>query len=428
MATHLRLSKRRAAQPRRFTIGLSVSSRCSRLGATLSAFSGRGIEARAEIAAVVGAPIPKEISTLFRRLSVAGTGSADMAPPEAITLLRAQLAEIEASLVAELLGKAAIGRDNVLAVGVHDPGLWTGGRGLPRGCLGLCDAARVAELTGLNVIDAFAVRDLAKGGQGGPITALAEWILLRDPQHNRLLLDLGRTVRMSYLPADRALRAAMRIISFEVGPGTRLLDLLARRLTDGQHEFDPGGHLAVQGRRIPELVEHWMADPYFERPLPRWHPRGVRPERFLSESLQMALDSGWSIRDLLCTATHFIAEAIAKAVRRLPDDTVIDQVVVAGGGERNGMLLREISARLPDLPVIRIGELGISNSAIAPAVVAVLAILHVDRAPANSTAITGAETARVLGRLTPGSPQNWQVLLHEIAGGTPAVGPLRMAL
>ena len=46
---------------------------------------------------------------------------------------------------------------------------------------------------------------------------------------------------------------------------------------------------------------------------------------------------------------------------------------------------------------------------------------HLDQTPACPTAITGARTPRVLGRLTPGSPQAWQRLLHEMAGHQPAV-------
>ena len=79
-------------------------------------------------------------------------------------------------------------------------------------------------------------------------------------------------------------------------------------------------------------------------PLPRWHPRGVRPERFLTDALQLAVESGWSVRDLLCTATHFIAETVALALRKtLPEDAAVDELIVTGGGQHNGMLLREIA-------------------------------------------------------------------------------------
>jgi anhydro-N-acetylmuramic acid kinase len=42
-------------------------------------------------------------------------------------------------------------------------------------------AERVAEQTGLTVAHGFATRDLAAGGAGRPVTAVADFALFRDP-------------------------------------------------------------------------------------------------------------------------------------------------------------------------------------------------------------------------------------------------------
>jgi anhydro-N-acetylmuramic acid kinase len=422
MATLLQLDTPHDIDGRRSVVGVLVSSMCTQVEAALVAARGRGLEAQVDCAGAITAPVPKETTALFGRLIREGSS-----PAGSLALLRAQLAEIQAPLVRDLLNALGVAPDAVLAAGVHDPGLWAVEGSQPRGYLALCDAARLAESTGLNVIDAFPARDLAQGGLGGPITAVAEWVLLKHPQRSRVLLNLGRTVRMTYLPAHTADQASSRILSFEVGPGTRLLDLLAERLTHGKHRFDPGGRLAVQGRRVQKLIDHWLADPYFDRPLPRWHPQGVRPERFLADSLQMAVDSRWSVQDLLCSATHFIAETIKLTLcRRLPEDARIDEIALTGGGQQNGLLLREI-ARTTQLPLVRIGELGIPDDALGPAAIAVLALLHLDQVPASHTAITRAQVPCPLGRLTPGSPQSWRRLVEATAGKTPGPRPLRHA-
>ena len=174
--------------------------------------------------------------------------------------------------------------------------------------------------------------------------------------------------------------------------------------------------MAAQGRRLSALVERWLLDPCFHGPLPRWHPRGVRPERFLAEGLQMAVESHWSVRDLLCSATHFLAETVALALRKaMPEDAALDELIVAGGGRHNGMLLREIG-RLCELPLVPVEETTMPPEAIGPTCVALLAMLFLDDVPANATAISGTTTPRILGRLTPGSPQNWQRLLHSYGG------------
>jgi anhydro-N-acetylmuramic acid kinase len=455
MANILRFDVPHPADGRRWFVGLLVSSRCTEVTAALIGASGAGLDARVDVAGALSVAIPREAATLIN--TAAG---ADSIPAGALSDYRSLLAETQAVLVADLLAAEGIAPSRILAAAVHDPGLWRFERNKPRSYLGLCDAARLAEATGFNVIDAFPARDLAQGGQGGPIAAVAEWVLLKEPNQRRLLLDLGRTVRMTYLPAAAA-DAASRILAFDVGPGTLLLDLLAQRLSGGEEHFDPGGRLAVQGRRISELIEHWLRDPYFDRPLPRWHPRGVLPERFLTDALQLAVQHDWSVRDLLCSATHFIAETVAWALRkRLPDDAAIDEIVVVGGGQHNGMLLREIG-RLTRLPLRRIGELRGSPSAaergqprgaqsagwiegpvrpspaessnnpteaFGSASVAVLAMLYLDQVPANHPAITGTEVPRLLGRLTPGSPQNWRRLLQISAEASPTIRPLRAAL
>jgi anhydro-N-acetylmuramic acid kinase len=425
MSARFRLDTPHETGFRRYTIGVLVSSACKEIAA-VAVEAVHQASTPPAVGEVRGARVPEELTGLFGQLSAASS-----CPLALLTTLRTQLTELEASLVCELLGELSLPAASVLAVGIHDPGIWTCAptSSAPVGFLGLCDPARLAEITGLCVVDAFPCRDLAAGGQGGPITAIAEWLLLRDARHTRVLLDLGQTARITYLPAMSVPNAAARVLAFEVGPGTRLLDALTQRLTAGQNKFDPGGRLAVQGKQIPELLEHWLRDPYFERPLPRWNPRGVRPERFLMDSMQMAIDAGWTVRDLLCTATHFVADAVTSAIRRrLPDDLPLDQIVVTGGGQHNGMLLREIGARLPRLPIVRLADLGIAPEAFGPATIGLLAALQLDQTPGNSTAITGADTPRVLGRLTPGSPQHWQQLLVTIAGNPTAVRPLRSAI
>jgi len=88
----------------------------------------------------------------------------------------------------------------------------------------------------------------------------------------------------------------------------------------------------------------------------------------------------------------------------------------------------EIGPRLPRLPIVRLGDLDLVPEAFGPATIGLLAALQLDQTPGNSTAITGAETPRVLGRLTPGSPQRWQQLLAAITARPTTVRPLRSAI
>ncbi len=421
MARILRFDSARGERVRRWALGVAVAGG-SRLDAALLSVTGRGLDVDAQIAAFQRVS-DRELAALFGQLAPTGGAVPSLGP------LRAHLAESVAGLIQTLIADSSVPQDRVAAVAVRDCGFWQSGRTGPDAHVGLTDAARLAELTGLSVIDGFTERDLACGGQGGPVTAVAQWLLLRHPKHTRALLDLGRTIRMTFLPAGGDPCALSGILSFDVGPGMRLVDLLAQRLTGGQSRFDPGGRLAVQGRRINELVDRWLADASVDRPLPHWHPNGMRPERLLTDALKTAAERAWSIRDLLCTATHFLAEMTVRAIgRRLPAAERLGELVLSGGGQHNGMLLREIGARLPEVPLLRSSELGIEDEALDAAATAMLGVMFLDRVPANSMAITGAEVPRVLGRLTPGSAQNWQRLIQSLGGSCPVVRPLRSAM
>jgi len=411
-----------APDARLWTAGIWVSSECRRISAAVVTATGQGFACRVEIVAAARAAVPSSAVSLFDQLP--GEAVSPGLPAE----LAAQLSEIQISLLDDVLGQAGLPRHHVLAVGVHDPGIWSTVEHAPPRYLGLCDSARLAEATGLTVFDSFPARDLAQGGLGGPLAAIPEWILLHDFRRTRVVAHLERTSRLMYLPAGGA-AGVEEVMAFDVGPGGALLDRLAARLTGGVDRYDAGGHLAVQGRKIPELLDHWLAHPYFEQPLPRWQAHGVPPEPFFDDAMRLAVQNDWSVRDVLCTATHFAAEAFARSIRRhLPLLPGVDELIPVGGGQANGLLLRELTRCLPETRVVRLAELGIDPIALEPATAALLATFAIQHVAANPTGITGASVPRVLGRVTPGAPSNWNRVLEETSRHRPAVMPLRRAV
>lgn len=412
----------RASERVRRVIGVAVSSDGRQVSGALIAARGCGCDAQVEIAACAAAPTSRTAATLINQLR------GESVPVGALASLAGELAGTEALVVASLVKQAAVRAEDVLAVGVHDPGLWHFGTSATPYYAALSDGAKLAELSGISVVDAFAARDLAAGGQGGPLAAYGYWLLLRDPLRVRVLVDLGRTVRMTFLPPWGGRLVGGEVLSFDVGPGTALLDLLAQKLTAGRERYDPGGRLAVQGRQIAELMAHWSADPYFERSIPRWHPQGVRPERFLSDVMPLAVKHGWSVRDMLCTATHFIADRVAAALRRhVARQTRVDEILLGGGGKQNGMLLGELRARLGETPLRRVSDCGVPSETLDSAATAVLALMCVDQTPASHAALTGTAEARVVGRLTPAAGPGWRRLAAELAGWAHEDGRVRLA-
>jgi anhydro-N-acetylmuramic acid kinase len=281
-------------------------------------------------------------------------------------------------------------------------------------------AAIVAERTGITTVSDFRARDLAAGGCGAPYAALADYLLFHRfrPDQARLLVHLGATAQLIWLPPDCRPKD---VAGFEAGPCCVLLDALIHQLSGGQESFDNGGRHAVQGRSVEPLLKRWLGQPFLRRRPPKSVARQQFGEAFAAQAVRQAKEQQWSAYDLLCTATHFVADIITDAARRfLPREELGEQVVLlSGGGTRNGLLWRLLEQQLSGGRALeRTDAAGVPWHARKALAAAVLAALTVDGVPANMPQTTGAAGSRLLGSLTPGSAANWSRCLEWMASSS----------
>ncbi len=193
------------ARPRRWVVGVVVSRTRRHLAAALVGCEGNGLGSRVKTFASHQALVPRELRRALARFE-----RRQGMPAGEAAILSAQLAEQQAILLEEFSGAIAPLRERVLAVAIDGPKLWRRRSGLD-GCLELSDAARVAELTGFNVVDAFSARDLAQDGRGQPLLPIPHWMLLHDACQQRALVQLGSTIGLTLLPAARDAAGASRV-------------------------------------------------------------------------------------------------------------------------------------------------------------------------------------------------------------------------
>ncbi len=248
------------ATRRRWLLGLSIGRGCRRLHVALVGIEGHGLSCRASVFAHRRAAVPPPLVRRYQRLC-GRHGSRIRAGPAEAALLAAQLAEAQAELVDEFSADIAPVWGRLTALAVGDFALWHRRQGM-RVYLPLSDAARLAELTGQNVIDAFAARDLAQDGRGRPLSPLPDWLLLRDAQKSRLVVQFGKRVALCWLlasreasgtsrcgqlrlelPADTAdsraawLEAAGQRLRTLMPPGGRVDQLVVSEQPQHRHEF-----------------------------------------------------------------------------------------------------------------------------------------------------------------------------------------------
>jgi anhydro-N-acetylmuramic acid kinase len=396
---------------------------------------GRGSGAPVEIRKTISFDIPREIVDSFNDLQgtlrrqeqhcASGNGEEIKIPASLALHVARELASIEEEAIHELIGESKLTTTDILAVGVSDPGLRAS---TAHGIFyqGLCDAPLLSEHTGMNIVDSFPAQDIAVRGNGGPIFPLPTWIFLKSDTNPRILLDLGRTARLTWLPRAENAFSHQKIQQIEVIPCGSLLDTLVWQLTGGQTSIDTGGRFAVQGCQNPKLLSALRsALPQKEK----WSSTGLKPDRYLKITDQ-AIKEGLSHRDILCTVSAFIAETVAGQVTTLTKATgyPVPEFLVQGSGQQHGLLMNSLVAHLQKRSFIPLSQLGIPVDTLDALCTAMLALLAVNNVPGNLPHVTGSETTRPLGRITPGAAANWHRLLSEMAGTTPAGRPLRTAI
>lgn len=386
--------------------------------------TGTGLSARTDVVSTSEIQLPVTVADNLRELCLA-----DQSSLPRLAAFPAQLVPSQCHVIDALVSEANVPREDVIAVGVDDPGIWDVD-GDHRNYLSLCDSARLAEASGLNVIDAFSARDVGSGGLGGRLTAVAEWLLLADQRKPAIVLHVEDDVHATLIPPKiSGSDLATSLASFEVGPGTRLLDKLYEQIHGTSEGYSADIDLASGIDGIPELLTTWLGNELLMGSQPRWQPRGLCVDSFVVEATKLLQAASASPTAVLNTAVQFIAEATARTLRdRVPEECVLGKVILAGRGQDDTGLLQEFEQRLPEIPISSAAELGFPGADLSAACTAVLALLHIDQVPATQTSTTRISVPRVLGSLTPGAPKNWHRLLNQASEARPQVMSLRAAL
>lgn len=256
--------------------------------------------------------------------------------------------------------------------------------------LQLGEAAMIAQRTGKPVIADFRPADMAAGGVGAPLVPFADWALFAEAGINRVVLNVGGLSNITFLPG----LDAAGVMAFDTGPGNCLIDEVAG--LQGQ-THDEGGRLAATSRPHAETLLTWLAHPELQKPPPKATGREVW-------TLSRMGNPGLSAPDLAATATALTAQTIADALRFLPDR--VDEVVIAGGGAKNPVLMRELAAALSPIPLRTFAEVGWADAGFnettrEAAAFAFLGYCHAQGWANTLPQTTGAGHAVSGGKLTP---------------------------
>lgn len=323
-----------------------------------------------------------------------------------------------AQAVNTLLQEQNITPDSIKAIGCHGQTIWHAPDALIPFSIQLNNAALLAALTQIDVVDDFRANDLAHDGQGAPLVPPFHQALFMPYPTNvarRVIINIGGIANVTILPTSPT--GITR--GFDTGPGNTLLDSWSELHTG--HAIDIDGRWGSDGTCNTILLNKLLADPYFALPAPKSTGREYFNMRWLKQHLAdyQTLIPALSPQDVQATLVELtsvsIAQAIAKHLAspehgdRSAHEQQLGQAnqhqcewIICGGGVHNTALLQQLqslcsnqNATLTDMH-----SLGYDADAIEAMAFAWLAYCYDAQIPANSPAVTGAKKSVILGAKT----------------------------
>lgn len=301
------------------------------------------------------------------------------------------LVDLYAQAVEQALTQAGVSRGEVSAIGAHGQTV----RHCPNDgyTIQLNAPARLAELTGINVIADFRSRDVAAGGQGAPLVPMFHAGVFAAA-HTRVVLNLGGIANITIL------RPEAEPQGFDTGPANALMDLWCHLHTgqpyDTNGQWGAGG--TVDSRLLKTLIEEEL---WFALPPPKSTGRDLFNRTWLEQRLTQAgierVDSARA-QDVQATLRALTAQTVVNAIQTHAKDA--KDVLVCGGGARNAALLNDLRKQL-GYAVEPTDTFGIGTQDVEALAFAWLAWAHQHRIAVSRPAVTGARGNRILGACWP---------------------------
>jgi len=335
-------------------------------------------------------PIPDLVGT---RIRSAGGGWAT--PAGDFARLDRDMGDLLADACEALLTEASTPAKYVAGVGLigHTAGYIRPSPSSGKGAIWeLGSPATLCKRTGLAVAAGFAATDLAAGGAGGPVWAWPDWLMFRDDRLSRVVVHLGGIATITFIGSAAA---ACEVVAYDTGPGTILIDHLARQLF--KRDVDTDGALAAKGSVHEPLLNELLAGEYFRRTPPKRTTSADWSGPACQRLEMMAGKHRCPAKALITTVTELTARNVAVAVLGLTERP--HEVILTGGGALNIHLAGRIRTLLSPCSTYASQRYGLAIRAHGATAAAVLAAARIDAFGAHCHTATGAAQPSILGSL-----------------------------
>lgn len=252
----------------------------------------------------------------------------------------------------------------------------------------------IAALTGITTVANFRPADMARQGEGAPLTPLFHQALFAKAGQRVAVVNLGGIANLTALSGD----PARPLLAGDTGPANTLLDLFADLTSHGMQTHDQDGAQAAQGAVDDNALNWLLTHPFFSRPFPKSTGREVFGLPFLHRFLESF--PALSVVDCFATLSALTARTVALACRQTLAPAP-HQLILCGGGTKNKELTRQLQKELPTTAVVESAALGVDAETLEAQAFAWFAVRTLRHLPSSLPGATGAKEPAILGAVHP---------------------------
>jgi len=360
--------------------------------AALVDISERGGKIKVRLISFITRPYPEKLRRRLLAISEPDAGSA-----AELAQLNVEVGEIFARAATQVCSAAKAAISEVDFIASH--GQTVAHLPARHSTLQIGEASVIAARTGVKVVADFRSADLAKGGQGAPLTPLADFHFFRHPNRTRLIVNIGGITNATILRAG--IKSPDDILGFDTGFGNMVLDGMAREMTGGKMKCDKNGRLAASGKVREDWMRVILTHPFFRERPPKSAGREEFGIKYLNDlQRRLNIKTVRARTDLIATLTAVVSRVTVSAINRfvMPIQKV-DEVLLCGGGAHNPVLRRHFIGDMSPAKVMLTDKFGIPADAREAMAFALLGYLSIKQRPGNVPAVTGAREKTILGKV-----------------------------
>lgn len=346
-----------------------------------------------EMLEFVSIPYPASLKALILKNSHPATSNI-----QEICSLNVELSNKYVEAVKAVIEKAKFDVESLDFIANHGQTVWHNPDnmdGFASSTLQLGDASTISRAFNKLVIYDFRTLDMAYGGSGAPLIPMSEFLIFRNMEKSRILLNIGGIGNITYLKKKCEIG---EVLAFDTGPGNMLIDGACMRLFD--KAYDEDGLIGKSGTINEKIVDELLTDEYFKLLPPKSTGREKYNDVFLNNIIEKAKALNMKNEDIVSTLSAFTAASIINQIETHVTDFFDGELVVSGGGANNPYLIELLQKyKTKKYKVITGYDLGYNADAKEAIGFVVLGYLRIMNKPSNVTSVTGASKPISLGSM-----------------------------